>query len=395
MTSRHRPALTGASLFTAWILLTSSPAGIFVRVETQVVPVDRLVANLERDLGSNPNKAQAHINLGRLHGMAYALKTDELPAVAMTPGNDQPWYGYEPKPIPYSTKPAPNPEAEAKAKAHLEKAIGHYEAALKLDPTSGLARLGYAWMLDQAGQKARAIDEYRKVVADGWVFEQKAKMATFQRFVTSEAAGYLIPLLDPQRDEAETRDLRAKIEQLQRLPRPITPIAIPLEEHVDMKTIGDPLARVSFDADGSGRRREWTWITRDAGWLVYDAKDKGEITSALQWFGNVTFWLFWENGYEALGALDDDADGELAGEELKHLAIWHDRNGNGVSDRGEVQPLACHDVVALSTAYVAGDGVTFAAVSPRGLRLADGRSRPTYDVLLRSTALTLTRNDRR
>jgi hypothetical protein len=79
---------------TAWILLTSSPAGIFVRVETQMVPVDRLVANLERDLGSNPNKAQAHINLGRLHGMAYALKTDELPAVAMTPGNDQPWYGY-------------------------------------------------------------------------------------------------------------------------------------------------------------------------------------------------------------------------------------------------------------------------------------------------------------
>jgi hypothetical protein len=115
----------------------------------------------------------------------------------------------------------------------------------------------------------------------------------------------------------------------------------------------------------------------------------------LQWFGNVTFWLFWENGYEALGALDDDADGELAGEELKHLAIWHDQNGNGVSERGEVQPLACHDVVALSTAYVAGDGVTFAAVSPRGLRLADGRSRPTYDVLLRSTALTLTRNDRR
>jgi hypothetical protein len=132
-------------------------------------------------------------------------------------------------------------------------------------------------MLDQAGQKARAIDEYRKVVADGWIFEQKAKVATFQRFVTSEAAGYLIPLLDPQRDEAEIRDLRAKIEHLQRLPRPITPIAIPLEEHVDMKTIVNPLARVFFDADGSGRRREWTWITRDAGWLVYDAKDKGEI----------------------------------------------------------------------------------------------------------------------
>jgi hypothetical protein len=395
MTSNYRAALAAASVLSVVLLMTSNLAGIFVRVETQMVPVDRLVANLERDLASNPNKVQAHINLGRLHGMAYALKSEELPAVAMKPGNDQPWYGYEPKPIPYTAKPAPTPAADAIGKEHLEKAIRHYEEALKIDPASGLARLGHGWMLDQAGQKARAIEEYRKVVADGWVTEQNAKVATFQRFVTSEAAGYLIPLLDPQRDEAEIRDLRAKMEQLQRLPRPITPIAIPLEDNAGIHALFDPLARVSFDADGTGRRREWSWITHDAGWLVYNAEGKGQITSALQWFGNVTFWLFWENGYEALHALDDNSDGQVSGEELTHLAIWHDRNCNGVSERGEVRSLAEHDVVALSTDWIAGDGVKVAAMSPRGVRLADGRTRPTYDVLLRTPTFTLTRNDRK
>jgi tetratricopeptide (TPR) repeat protein len=372
-------------------LFASNLAGKYVRVESQMVPVDRLVANLERDLQRNGDKAAAHINLGRLHGMAYALKADQLPAAGAA-GSERPWYGYDPKSIPYSAKSATTPQIMAAAKAHLQKAIEHYETALKLEPTSGLARLGYAWTLQEAGQTARAIEEYRRVVAEGWVIQQQ-NMNRYRGSVTSEAAGYLIPLLNPQRDAAEIKDLRAKIDQLQRIPRPITPIAIPLDDHVSIDAIVDPLARVRFDADGSGWRREWTWITRDAGWLVHDPKGTGEITSALQWFGNVTFWLFWDNGYDALAALDDEADGELAGEELRHLAIWHDRNRNGRSEPGEVRSLARHGVVALSTAHVAGDGVTFAAMSLQGARLADGQTRPTYDVLLQSQSTSLSRAD--
>ncbi len=177
------------------------------------------------------------------------------------------------------------------------------------------------------------------------------------------------------------------------LPRAITPIAIPLTDDVPAHGIVDRLARVRFDADGAGPR-DWTWITPDAGWLVHDADDRGTITSALQWFGNVTFWLFWTNGYEPMRALDDDGDGELAGAELRHLAIWHDRNRDGVSDAGEVRPLATHGIVALSCHYVVGDGTRVAAYSPRGARLSDGRVRPTYDVILNhatSTRQTLTR----
>ena len=131
-----------------------------------------------------------------------------------------------------------------------------------------------------------------------------------QRLFTQEAAGYLIPLLDKERDAAEIADLRAKQSDIAGRPRAITPIAIPLTDDLPAHGIVDRLARVRFDADGSGPR-EWTWITPDAGWLVYDAADRGTITSALQLFGNVTFWLFWSNGYEPMRALDDNGDGEL------------------------------------------------------------------------------------
>ena len=115
---------------------------------------------------------------------------------------------------------------------------------------------------------------------------------------------------------------------------------------------------------------------------MHDPERKSQITSALQWFGNVTFWLFWTNGYEALAALDDDDSGALTGEELRDLAIWHDRNSNGISEPGEVHPLSDHGVVGLSCRYAEGDGITLAAFSPDGVQLSNGRTRPSYDVML-------------
>jgi hypothetical protein len=97
----------------------------------------------------------------------------------------------------------------------------------------------------------------------------------------------------------------------------------------------------------------------------------------------VTFWLFWENGYHALRALDDDGDGRVAGNELRHLALWHDRNGNAKSEPGEVKPLSCWRITTLSYAYrldaTHPDEIAFA---PAGVTFSDGSSRPTFDVVL-------------
>ena len=120
-----------------------------------------------------------------------------------------------------------------------------------------------------------------------------------------------------------------------------------------------------------------------AGWLVFDPRGRGEIRSALQMFGNVTFWLFWSNGYDAMRSLDDDFDGRLKGKELTGLAIWRDANANGVSERGEVKPLADWAIVELSYAYsfdeTHPDEIPFA---PAGVTFRNGVTRPTFDLLL-------------
>ena len=377
--------LNRVSAAVALLLLAGSaylPA-IYVRVETREVPVERLVANLERELKTDPTNVQTLINLARLHAMAFALKVDEFPAAQPKPDQlELPSYPPGSGQIPPAVRPAPTPDHAARAAHHLKEALRHYAAALTLAPDNLTARLGHGWVLQQSGDTRGAIGEYRLIVERAWPSEQKIKaLMPSQRLFTHEAAGYLIPLLDASRDAAEISDLRAKRAEIEARPRAITPVAVPLTPDASGEGIVDRLARVRFDADGTGPR-EWTWITPEAGWLVYDAGDRGSITSALQWFGNVTFWLFWSNGYDPMRALDDDADGELSGAELGHLAIWHDRDRDGVSDAGEVRPLAAHGIVALSCRYVDGDGTQFAALSPRGARFSDGTTRPTYDVIL-------------
>jgi hypothetical protein len=77
----------------------------------------------------------------------------------------------------------------------------------------------------------------------------------------------------------------------------------------------------------------------------------------------------------------------VRGAELRGLALWHDRNRNGVSERGEVRPVAAWGIEALSTAY------QFAATHPdeipwssAGVRFVDGTVRATFDVVLKRAA---------
>jgi tetratricopeptide (TPR) repeat protein len=276
------------------------------------------------------------------------------------------------------------------AREHLARAIEQYEEVLKLAPENLAAGLGYAWCVEQSGQKRKAIEEYRKVIKAAWEKDKDLKGAFDRQPVTAEAAGCLIPLLDNDKDKEEIKTLQERIKRMGMLPRAISPIVIPLHDGLAARELEDRSANVAFDADGTGLQKRWTWITRNAGWLVNDPHHTGKITSGLQMFGNVTFWMFWENGYQALAALDDDRDGMLAGKELEGLAIWQDLNGNGISERGEVKPLAEWGIVAISCGYVTDvkhpDRIAY---SPQGVFFRDGSNRSTYDIILHPAIATV------
>ena len=83
------------------------------------------------------------------------------------------------------------------------------------------ARLGHGWVLQQSGDTQSAIAEYRQVIKQAWRLDQQIKaLMPSQRVFTNEAAGYLIPLLDKDRDAAEIADLRAKRAQITACPGP-------------------------------------------------------------------------------------------------------------------------------------------------------------------------------
>jgi tetratricopeptide (TPR) repeat protein len=362
----------------------------YVKADLISIPVERLINNLEALAKDNPRDAELRLNLARVHAMAYALKTDTA-EVRKGRENEGVWFGYNPTHVPFEVKPNDDKDRVKAARVHLEKAIEHYKGVLNLEPGNLTAALGYAWCIEQSGNKQGAIKEYRKVIEAAWKKESDLKRAPLGwHSVTAEAAGYLIPLLDKQKARQEIVTLQSRIEQMGQVRRPITPLVIPLRDDRALTQLEDRSASVGFDADGTGLKKRWSWITKDAGWLVYDPQGEGKITSALRMFGSVTFWLFWENGYHALAAMDDDHDGRLTGNELQGLAIWQDVNCNGACERGEVRPLADWGIVELSCHYARNDAHPEPiAHSPRGVFFRDGSNRPTYDLLLRPATNTV------
>ncbi len=97
---------------------------------------------------------------------------------------------------------------------------------------------------------------------------------------------------------------------------------------------------VRFDMDGNGAADKTGWVGRGEGLLVLDLDGDGRIDSnaelSLRSVDPTAKTVF-----DALATLDSNGDGLLDAKDLRFgdLKIWVDRNGNGVTDAGELLTL--------------------------------------------------------
>ncbi len=379
--------------------------GMFGDAETQDVPIDRLIGNLERRLTQNTNDARVLYYLARLEAMAASTQVTNV-AVSKKDGMPQ---LIEDSGASGAYELPTNLVLKLTIARHSTNSIRHFERLLALLPNSTNqddrwlilpANLGYGWALNQAGRTNDAIRQYRKTLEVAWNKEVGTKVDELMDTVrltirekewfgwqkrhlgpgicfSEETIGYLLKILDPVRDAKEIADLKQRQTALSRMGRMITPVTVPLTAETDLASLIDPAATVPFDLDGSGLPRRWGWINDRAAWLVWDPRHAGKIASGLQLFGAVTFWIFWRDGYEPLAALDDDGNGVLEGHELDGLALWHDLNRNGISEPGEVRPVAEWGIVRLQChPQHDASGMPF---HPEGVTFSGGTNRPTYD----------------
>lgn len=400
------------------MLTISSPAfAIFAMVpadRVDEVPVERLLANLEQNAQGLEPAAKLRA-IGRLHLLAYLRRAVALP-VYRERGHevaegliddcvklDAQSQGKGPRNFP-PAKPGERcearsyslgPKRELPAGAfdtpsrgldpHLVAAIATYEQARALEPTNLRGRVALAFAYDRAGQLKQARSELRYVMYQGLrqipppVNPGEPHSDWETHTVVSEAAEHFDQIAKLWTDRRLLKRVQKRLVDAPPA-RYITPILVPLKDHVAFDDLIDRTSKVSFDFSGQGIPMQAGWLTEDAAWLVWDPKDKRQVSSGFQLFGSVTWIASWGNGYNALGALDDDGDGQISGGELDGLSLWHDRNRDGVSDDGEVKPVADFGIVRLRYGHQrVGDHLW---VSDIGVTFDGGETRPTYDWLL-------------
>lgn len=370
-------------------------------VEPPEAPVERLVKNVSAYVKDHPKDPMGYYALARLNYMALSLRSRNvrvyergpLPAVELPPS-------------PARSAEGEDRPSDAELKSYLAKALENFAKAIELDAKNGLFHLGLASLMDAASRSGlelpaapgtkdgtsveawrdAAIGEFTKAFDLAIDADRKVPSVPIRglgSLVSYESGRKYLALVrergaarpaDPDTDKRVRDGMRA-LEG--KPPGPVTPVVFSFEDGMTLPQLLDARRRVSFDLDGTGRGWRWPWVRPGTAILVWDPKHTGRVTSGRQLFGSVTWWVFWRDGYAALDALDDNRDGWLTGAELAGLAVWTDGNGDGISDPGEVMPVASAGIERIAVRATARDGMS--PMNPRGLRLGDGRVLATWD----------------
>jgi len=363
--------------------------------ELKIIPTTQIVENLEKLLSGRKDVAQAHWELARALALAATKKeiqrgsgSNEIPEIN------------------------PKDSLIQGGAVHLKKAIEHYNEAIKRDSDNKQYLLGRGWCYKLLNQKDAALKDLRRVFNESIILHnnlykigalsnkndkgtsnsQRINALTEARFLYTkiyESSNYLKEILDKKNNEKELADINDKVNKAGLLsnassddqmdiPGSESPIIIPL--NANETSIENLIAKdkfVLFNLDGTGKKH-WQWVQPNTGFLIYlDKEQSSLVNSGRQLFGNITFWIFWKSGYDALRSLDNNQDGFLNGDELYRVAIWQDKNQDGNSTSEEILSLDSLNIVRISCySELHNSGIEY---NPTGIIYKNKSTRPSYD----------------
>jgi hypothetical protein len=367
------------------------------------VPIDRVIQNVSDYSAKHPDDDYGHYLVGRAH---YAALFD-LAAVSVSLGDDD-----KPATFPgglgllYPAGGNTITSLDETRIAHVNTSVTELQLAIKLvraaNPTSSpepLYLLTLGSITDQVSAfskqlppppivNSKAPISWRDAASQAYLRSYELaivkdlkipKQPLFGlRTLIAYEAGNAYIALNPK--GKKTVAIKKALKQLSQKPTgAITPMIFSLATTTDgsLSSLIDPNVTTRFDLDGTGRAQRYPWVRSDTSILVWDPAKSGHITSGRQLFGTATWWMLWDNGYQALDSLDDNRDGWLRTSELRGIAVWTDANQNGVSEQGEVTPIEQTAVSGIATRALGFDGR--APMNNEGMELRDGSVRPSFD----------------
>jgi hypothetical protein len=128
------------------------------------------------------------------------------------------------------------------------------------------------------------------------------------------------------------------------------PVMVDLDaDGVELVDVDD--SRLLRDLDGDGWMERLGWAAEDDALLAYDLDDDGFITRAEE-ISFVSYTPGARTDLEGLAAFDTDGDGKLTAldAEWGRFHLWQDRGADGVSEPGELTPLAETGIVVIELA---------------------------------------------
>ena len=180
------------------------------------IPIAKVLELLTALAEANPKDALVRYRLARAHAVAYSKKSGTAPVI---PGRESEgiWFGFYPQHLPFEASRNDDPAKLKAANEQLERAAARYREVLQLEPENLSARLGLGWCLLQAGDKAKAIAEFRSTLDAAWIKEKEFRPVDWKaNSIVREGTNVLTALLDKQADAQEIKALNERAERLRK-----------------------------------------------------------------------------------------------------------------------------------------------------------------------------------